>query len=74
MGIDVAAPLDVAVGRVGDVAKLQHQQDILSGQDVDGRFQQRTDIPGDPLFPESEEDEESVGDADRRGAGVPAPP
>ena len=50
MGADVAAPFNISVRRIGKITDLQHQQDILSGDDVDDRFQQRTYIPGDPLL------------------------
>lgn len=71
MGLDVLRPLDVAVGGIGEVARLEHQQHPLAGDDIDGSLQQGADIPGDPLFTVTQQDEHTIGDADRTGAGIP---
>ena len=70
MGLDVLRPLDVAVGGIGEVARLEHQQHPLAGDDIDGSLQQGADIPGDPLFTVTQQDEHTIGDADRTGAGI----
>ncbi len=70
VGFDIVAPLDIAIGRIGEIAQLEDQQYILARQDIDDRFQQGTDIPGDPLFPEPEEDEQTVGDTDGGSTGI----
>ena len=62
---DVLRPLDIAVGGVREIADLQHQQHVLSGEDIDRRLQQRADVPGNPLLPNTEQDEQTVADADR---------
>ena len=67
---NVFCPFDISVGCIGQVADFEHQEHILSGQDIDGRFQQGTNVPGDPLLPEAEQDKQAIGHADRRGAGV----
>ena len=61
--LDIVAPLDIAVSRIGEIPHLYDEQHILSGDDVDDRFQRCADIPCDPLFSESEEDEQTDVDA-----------
>ena len=67
---DVAGPADIAVGGVGEVAQLEHQQHVLAGEDIDYRLEGGAYIPGYPLLPDTEEDEQSVGYTDGGGAGV----
>ena len=67
---DVLRPLDVAVGGVREIADLQHQQDVLTGENVDGRLEERADVPRDPLLPDPEQDEQTVADADSGSARV----
>ena len=67
---DVSRPLDITVGSIGQIAKLQDQQYKLSGKNVDDCLQQRADIPGDLLFTETEEDKQTVGHCHGTGAGI----
>ena len=69
-GLDVFGPFDVAVGGVGKVTELEHQQHILSGKNVDGCLQQRTDVPGDPLLAIAQQNEHAVANAYSRYTGV----
>lgn len=70
MFLNVFGPLDIAVGGVGQEARLEYQQHILAGEDVDGNFQEGADIPCKPLLTETEQDKQAIRNTDRRSAGI----
>ena len=70
MGLYVFVPLDEAVCGVCEVADLQYEKDVLTGENVYRSFKERAENPCYPLFAESQKDEHTVCDTYGRCARV----
>lgn len=70
MGLYVFVPLDEAVCGVCEVADLQYEKDVLTGENVYRSFKERAENPCYPLFAESQKDEHAVCDTYGRCARV----
>ena len=62
MRLYVFRPFDIAVSGVCEVARFENEQDPLPRHYVDYRFDNRDDIPSDPLFAVTKKYEKTVGD------------
>ena len=62
MRLYVFRPFNIAVSGVGEVARFENEQDPLPRHYVDYRFDNRDDIPSDPLFAVTKKYEKTVGD------------